>query len=499
MSVLPSLVATLRQRTEPPPVPPQRDASEFDSAEEHAAYNKARQKAQARHREFKRPQRVGRVRRSGMAQPSASSEALTKAVEELRTRERRIFWGCNVETGRKQAPLSFDAFYARRKPMAPAERHAVHQQDAQQLPTLTSATKLQTALQQQQEWSGVTSSQVRRAVTAANRRQNPESMEDNRSIRRQIQKRLSATRPAVYPAKLQHKREVDREARRPLLEARRLERAQRNAQRARAVAIAQWAYDTCLDEERCAREHSSDELWYLRERRLDAGSALQIARGANVTPRWEYAESTTGPFTFIKKFGSEAEWRDKSHCPTCSKRINRCKCDVNDCSTCGEPLRRCKCAWFDYVTSDGFSGHPHRWGRYLSKSVPMLADSEDERVAELIRDYGPAQLRPSSPPRPSSPVRPPPPPPLPALPAPPREERIMPQPVPPPAPSPMRPLPRHTALPGSAPPARKKESLFERSFRNLRLKLPPDIDDERIASVLRSTDGHAGLALERFR
>ena len=116
MSVLPSLVATLRQRTEPPPVPPQRDASEFDSAEEHAAYNKARQKAQARHREFKRPQRVGRVRRSGMAQPSASSEALTKAVEELRTRERRIFWGCNVETGRKQAPLSFDAFYARRKP-----------------------------------------------------------------------------------------------------------------------------------------------------------------------------------------------------------------------------------------------------------------------------------------------------------------------------------------------------------------------------------------------
>ena len=106
-------------------------------------------------------------------------------------------------------------------------------------------------------------------------------MEDNRSIRRQIQKRLSATRPAVYPAKLQHKREADREARRPLLEARRLERAQRNAQRARAVAIAQWAYDTCLDEERCAREHSSDEFWYLRERRLDAGSALQIARGAN--------------------------------------------------------------------------------------------------------------------------------------------------------------------------------------------------------------------------
>ena len=42
-----------RTATEPPSVPPRRDASELDSAEEHAGYSKARQTAQARHREIK--------------------------------------------------------------------------------------------------------------------------------------------------------------------------------------------------------------------------------------------------------------------------------------------------------------------------------------------------------------------------------------------------------------------------------------------------------------
>ena len=40
--------------------------------------------------------------------------------------------------------------------------------------------------------------------------------------------------------------------------------------------------------------------------------------------------------------------------------------------------------------------------------------------------------------------------------------------------------------------------LLNRSFQNLRARLPLTIDDERIASALRETDGHAGLALERL-
>ena len=69
-------------------------------------------------------------------------------------------------TGRKKAPSQqdFDAWDARRKPIAPAARHALHQQDAQRLPKLTSAAKLHAALQQQDEWSGVNWS-VRRGMS----------------------------------------------------------------------------------------------------------------------------------------------------------------------------------------------------------------------------------------------------------------------------------------------------------------------------------------------
>jgi hypothetical protein len=94
-----------------------------------------------------------------VAKQSAASQALSKAVEGLREREGRILWGCDVETGRKKAP-DFSAFFANREPMSPAARHALHKQDVQRLPTLTSSTKLQAALQQQQEWSDVTRSHV---------------------------------------------------------------------------------------------------------------------------------------------------------------------------------------------------------------------------------------------------------------------------------------------------------------------------------------------------
>jgi hypothetical protein len=130
--------------------------------------------------------------------------------------------------------------------------------------------------------------QVRRAVTAANRRDRAAALPDVvAQYRRSIKKSLSATRPAAYPARLQRKRDAEREARRPQVEAKALERAQKAAQRADAVRVAQWAYATCHAEEQQARALGGDDLWYLRERRLDAGSALRIARGSNETPRWE--------------------------------------------------------------------------------------------------------------------------------------------------------------------------------------------------------------------
>ena len=78
--MMPSLAAQVR-RKEPPPVPPLIDKSEFDSDEAHKAYMATRRKAQERLREFHRPSRAGRVRRAGVAQPTAASQALSKAVE----------------------------------------------------------------------------------------------------------------------------------------------------------------------------------------------------------------------------------------------------------------------------------------------------------------------------------------------------------------------------------------------------------------------------------
>ena len=145
-AMLPSLAALARQRTEPPPVPPLLARSEFSTDEEHKTYMATRRKAQERWREFNRPARTGRVRRAGVAQPTAASQALSNAVEELRKRERRVLFGMSVETGRKKAPSMNGAVAAKRKPMAPAARHALHQQRSQRLPKLTSAAKLRSAL-----------------------------------------------------------------------------------------------------------------------------------------------------------------------------------------------------------------------------------------------------------------------------------------------------------------------------------------------------------------
>ena len=218
MVLLPSLAKQARQqdqRATPPPVPPLVDRSEFASSEEYKAYMAARRKAQERLREFNRP-----LRRRGATQP------LVDAVDKLRTRERRILWGCNVETGRKGAPIQ-DWVEPRRKLMEPAARHALAVEAAQRLPTLNSAAKLRAALQQQEEWSGVTLSQVRRAITAANAMDKPAFVECDRIQRRGIKKDISASRPSVYSALLERKRR----ARAPQVEARRLKQAEKKAQR----------------------------------------------------------------------------------------------------------------------------------------------------------------------------------------------------------------------------------------------------------------------------
>ena len=80
-------------------MPPLIDKSEFSSDEAHKAYMATRRKAQERLREFHRPSRAGRVRRAGVAQPTAASQALSKAVEDLRKRERHVLFGCNVDDG----------------------------------------------------------------------------------------------------------------------------------------------------------------------------------------------------------------------------------------------------------------------------------------------------------------------------------------------------------------------------------------------------------------
>ena len=191
---------------------------------------RTRRKAQERLREFNRPPRyrTSRVRLKPTA-PTEATKRLANAAEMLRERERRIHFGCDVETGRKnRAPMSV---------WQPPPRGNAHEQwrkHASTLPTLISAAKVHAALVQQDDWVGVSHSQVRRAITEANKARLPEAVEEDRRDRRSIRKNLSATRPAAYPASLAHKR-AKREARRPQLEERRLERARKKLCRAKAV------------------------------------------------------------------------------------------------------------------------------------------------------------------------------------------------------------------------------------------------------------------------
>lgn len=323
MSVQPSLVALARQRTAPPAIPPVVDKSEFDDDEAYAAYMKTRRKAKERVREFNRPPR-------GSRKPSHSSP-LASAIKALRTREHRILFHCDVETGRKKSPTG--AFQPRR----PARER--HEEDAKLLPKLTSAQALHKALLQEEEHAGTTLSQVRRAVTAANTQADPHIVELGRQHRRSISKALSATRPAVYPARLASKREAEREARGPQKEARRLKRVERAARRDADVRVARWAYELCCQEEQQARALDADDLWYLRERRLDAGSALRIASGRNETPRWELRRARRGPVY---------------------RRLTR-------------------------ISSSRRQRGPRQ---------PAECDSDEERLAELIRDYGPQPAKP---------------------------------------------------------------------------------------------------------
>jgi hypothetical protein len=130
---------------------------------------------------------------------------------------------------------------------------------------------------QTEEWSGVTMSQVRRAVTAANKRDpKPAEAEWCREIRRKISNGLSATRPERYPALLERKKE----ARRSQVHAHKLERAQMNAQRHALISMARWAYEVCRAEWENARMYGSEDEWYLRARRIEAGYELRDAKAA---------------------------------------------------------------------------------------------------------------------------------------------------------------------------------------------------------------------------
>ena len=277
MSVLPSLVAQARQRTAPPPVPDFIDRSEFDSNEAYEAHMKDRRKAKERLREFNRP---ARVRQRPKTQPTAATLQLTTTIETMRTREMRILFGLDVETGRKKAPMLGWSL----QPRPSAREH--YEEMAQRLPTLTSAAALHSAVKQQEAHTGVSLSQVRRAVTVANQRADPKAVARDSHRRRSIKKGLSATRPAVYPAILERKRAArrvaQREARRVQQEERGAERVRINAKRDALKSEAEWAYEICREEWELARTYGSDDEQYLRQRRIDAGHARRDARAAAV-------------------------------------------------------------------------------------------------------------------------------------------------------------------------------------------------------------------------
>ena len=343
MAQLPSLVlvAGARSQRSLPFVPELRARSEFDSQEAFDQHRKERRKAQERLREFNRPKRVRQRGASGSVKRTAAASSLADAIQKVRTRERRILWHANVETGRKRLPED-PRSDPRSMPMEPAARHAVHQADERRLPKATSAKKMQQVLQQQEEWRNVTLSQVRRSLTAVRKADDPDLIEYDRTWRRHIQKRVSDTRPAVYSARLASQRE----ARRPQMEARAAVRAQKQLQRDQDVAIAKWELQICQEEEQAAqRTYGVDKLisWYLAERRRDAESALSVACGKSRVPRWKHSEAATGPWPYAVKYSGML-------CD-CGRPVERCKCQGTDCVICERSVRRCKCPWFEYTAA----------------------------------------------------------------------------------------------------------------------------------------------------
>jgi hypothetical protein len=298
MVLQPSLVALARQnrqRTPPPPVSPLRDASSFDSPAAHQEYMKTRRAALERLREFNRPKRK-RERRVAASKPSKTSQKLTDAVDVLRVRERRVFLGLDVETGRKKGPsfvhaIGRQAIQDTRQAMCdggPEARHPRYQQSARELPKLTSAAAVRDALAETEEWSRVTLSQVRRAVTSANKRERGESggpltlserrrrgeLAYYREKRRSTINGLSAKRSPAYPAMLERKRQARRD------QPQDPERAQLKAKQLAIYSAEQWAYEICRKDEQTGLVNASDDRWYLGKRRIDAEYALRAARRA---------------------------------------------------------------------------------------------------------------------------------------------------------------------------------------------------------------------------
>lgn len=276
MSVPQAVVLQTRHRTVPPPVPPLVAEAAFDSKEAYAAYMKNRRVAQERLREFNRPKRV-RSRQS--AQATSTTQALATVIETLRTRESRTFNNLDADTGSKN--------YARKKEDWRRRGEAAHERYermAKKLPKLTSATAVHAAVVQQEAHAGVSLSQVRRAVALTNKRADPDSVARDRGRRRKIKKRLSATRPSAYPAQLARRRETQRvarrEQRRPQQEERAVQRARLSAKRKALTSVSEWAYAICNQEWEQAHLYGSDDEWYLRERRIEAGRARRLAREA---------------------------------------------------------------------------------------------------------------------------------------------------------------------------------------------------------------------------
>lgn len=276
MSVPQAFLMQTQHRTLPPPVPPFVNKAAFDSDEAYAEYMKARRAAQERLREFNRPKRV---RHRPSAQPTATTQALSTVIETLRTHESRTLNNLDADTGRKNYARRAEDF--RRHGEAAHERY---ERMANKLPKLTSATAVRSAVVQQEAHAGVSLSQVRRAITLANKRADLDTVARDRDRRRTIKKGLSATRPSAYPSQLARRRDTQRVARRqqrrPQQEERAAQRARLAAERNALTSASEWAYEICNNDWEQARMYGSDDEWYLRERRIDAGHERREAREA---------------------------------------------------------------------------------------------------------------------------------------------------------------------------------------------------------------------------